>query len=124
MTKVNRTWYTREDQVSPLTLKLTKEQLENDKERHQNMAKMMTQLEILAINVMGAAARSVNDVDVCCVNPNEAKFEALYIEEVKFLANQGGGYHENNPRLGGNLGCNRDEGLIDRDREWFDRNAT
>uniref|UniRef100_M1DIV9 Integrase core domain containing protein n=1 Tax=Solanum tuberosum TaxID=4113 RepID=M1DIV9_SOLTU len=37
---------------------------------------------------MGAGARSVNVVDVGCVSPNEVKFEALYNEEVNFLANQ------------------------------------
>uniref|UniRef100_M1DDU9 Uncharacterized protein n=1 Tax=Solanum tuberosum TaxID=4113 RepID=M1DDU9_SOLTU len=54
MTKINRAWYTREDQMSPLTFKLTKEQIGKDQERDQNMAKMMTQLDILAKNVMGA----------------------------------------------------------------------
>ncbi|KAK4723998.1 hypothetical protein R3W88_026777 [Solanum pinnatisectum] len=124
MTKINRTWYTREDQVSPLTFKLTKEQLEKDHERDQNMAKMMTLLDILAKNVIGAGVRSVNVVGVGCVNLDEAKFELLYNEEVKFLVNQGGGYHANYLRLGGNQGWNRDEGWSDLDREWRDHNAT
>uniref|UniRef100_M1DAC7 Integrase core domain containing protein n=1 Tax=Solanum tuberosum TaxID=4113 RepID=M1DAC7_SOLTU len=85
---------------------------------------MMTQLDILAKNVMGADARSVNVVGVGCVNPDEAKFEAMYNEEVKFLANQGGGYRANYPRQGGNQCWNRDEGWRDRDREWRDRNPT
>uniref|UniRef100_M1DMQ5 Integrase core domain containing protein n=1 Tax=Solanum tuberosum TaxID=4113 RepID=M1DMQ5_SOLTU len=54
MTKINRVWYTREDQVSPLTFRITKEQIEKDQERDQNMAKMMTQLDLLAKNVMGS----------------------------------------------------------------------
>uniref|UniRef100_M1DZZ3 Integrase core domain containing protein n=1 Tax=Solanum tuberosum TaxID=4113 RepID=M1DZZ3_SOLTU len=82
MTKINRAWYTREDQVSLLTFKLTKEQLEKDQERDQTMAKMMTQLDIFAKNVMGDGARSVNVVGIGCVNPNEAKCEALYNKEV------------------------------------------
>lgn len=53
------------------------------------MAKMMTQLDIFAKNVMGDGAKSVNNVDVGCPNPDEAKFEVLYNEEVKFLSNKG-----------------------------------
>uniref|UniRef100_M1DZI3 Gag-pol polyprotein n=1 Tax=Solanum tuberosum TaxID=4113 RepID=M1DZI3_SOLTU len=104
MTKINWAWYTREDRVYPLTFRLTKEQLEKYQKRDQNMAKMMTQLNILAKNVMGAGARSVNVVGVRCVNPHEAKFEALCNEEVNFLANQGGGYRANYPRPGVQVG--------------------
>uniref|UniRef100_M1DYP1 Integrase core domain containing protein n=1 Tax=Solanum tuberosum TaxID=4113 RepID=M1DYP1_SOLTU len=86
------------------------------------MAKIMTQLDILSKNVMGAGARSVNAVGVGCANPDESKFEALYNEEVNFLTNQGGGYRSNYPRQGGNQGWDRDEGWKDRDREWRDRN--
>uniref|UniRef100_M1DPA2 Athila retroelement ORF1 protein n=1 Tax=Solanum tuberosum TaxID=4113 RepID=M1DPA2_SOLTU len=122
MTTINRAWYTREDQVSPLTFKLTKEQMEKDQERDQNLAKIMTQLDIMSKNVMGAGTRSVNVVGVGCANPEESKFEALYNKEVNFLANQGGGYRSNYLRHGGNQGWNTDEGWKDRDREWRDRN--
>ena len=57
--------------------KLTKEQLENEQERDQNMAKMITQLENLTKNVMGVRARSFSVVGVGFVNPDESKFEAL-----------------------------------------------
>uniref|UniRef100_M1DT25 Putative plant transposon protein domain-containing protein n=1 Tax=Solanum tuberosum TaxID=4113 RepID=M1DT25_SOLTU len=124
MTTINRAWYTREDQVSPLMFKLTKEQLETNQEREQNMAKIMTQLDILSKNVMGAGARSVNVVGGRCVNPDEAKFEALYNKKLNFLANQGGGYRSNYPWQGVNQGWNRDEGWKDRDRELRDRNPT
>ncbi|KAK4731373.1 hypothetical protein R3W88_024361 [Solanum pinnatisectum] len=100
MTKINLAWYTWEDQVSPLTFKLTKEQMEKDQERDQNMDKIITQLDILSKNVNGAGTRNVNVMGVGCVNPKEAKFEALSNEEVNFLANQGGGYRTNYPRDG------------------------
>uniref|UniRef100_M1DPL1 Gag-pol polyprotein n=1 Tax=Solanum tuberosum TaxID=4113 RepID=M1DPL1_SOLTU len=83
MTTINRAWYTHEDQVSPLTLKLSKELMEKEQERDQNMAKIMTPLDILFKNVMGAGARSVNVMGVGCANPNESKFEALNNEEGK-----------------------------------------
>ena len=87
MAIIKRAWYTRKDQVSHFTFKLTKEQLEKYQERDQNMEKMKTQLDILSKKVMGAGARSVNAMGVRCVNPDEAKFEALHNEEVNFLAN-------------------------------------
>uniref|UniRef100_M1DMR5 Putative plant transposon protein domain-containing protein n=1 Tax=Solanum tuberosum TaxID=4113 RepID=M1DMR5_SOLTU len=59
------------------------------------MAKIMTQLDNLSKNFMGAGARSVNAVGVGCANSDESKFEALYNKEVNFLANQGGGYRSN-----------------------------
>uniref|UniRef100_M1DH82 Integrase core domain containing protein n=1 Tax=Solanum tuberosum TaxID=4113 RepID=M1DH82_SOLTU len=73
---------------------------------------------------MGDGVQSVNVMGVGCINRDEAKFEALYTKEVNFLAKQGGGYHSNYPRQGGNQGWNRDEGWKDRDREWRDCNPT
>jgi len=70
---------------------------------------------------MEAGARSVNYVGVGCVNADEAKFEALYNEEVNFLDNQGGGYLANYQRKGGNQGWNMDDGWRDHDRKWRDR---
>ncbi|KAK4721417.1 hypothetical protein R3W88_011650 [Solanum pinnatisectum] len=61
MTEINRAWYTREDQVSPLNFRMTKEQIEKDQERDQNMAKMMTLLDILAKNNMGVGTKSNRD---------------------------------------------------------------
>uniref|UniRef100_M1DRN5 Retrotransposon gag protein n=1 Tax=Solanum tuberosum TaxID=4113 RepID=M1DRN5_SOLTU len=72
MTMINRAWYTCEDQVYPLTFRMTKEQIEKDQERDQNMAKMMTQLDILAKNMMGSGLKSVNVVGVGRANPEEA----------------------------------------------------
>lgn len=88
------------------------------------MAKLMTQLDILAKNVMGNGIRSVNFVGVSGVNLEEVKFKVLFNEEVNFLANQEEGYCANYPRPCGNQGWKRDEGRRDRDREWCDHNAT
>uniref|UniRef100_M1DP64 Polyprotein protein n=1 Tax=Solanum tuberosum TaxID=4113 RepID=M1DP64_SOLTU len=86
------------------------------------MAKIMTKLDILSKNVIGAGARVVNVVGVGCTNHDEVKFDALYNKKVNFLANQGGGYRSNYPRKSGHQGWNMYEGWKDRDREWRDQN--
>uniref|UniRef100_M1DKF9 Integrase core domain containing protein n=1 Tax=Solanum tuberosum TaxID=4113 RepID=M1DKF9_SOLTU len=88
MTKINRAWYTHEDQESPLTFRMTKEQIEKDQERDQNMAKMMTQLDLLSNNMMGSGLKSVNVVEAGGVNPEEAQLEPMYNEDVNFLSNK------------------------------------
>jgi len=117
MSKINRAWYSCEDQVSPLTFRMTKEQIEKDHKRDQNMAKMMTQLDLISKNEIGSGLKSVNVVGIGGENPEEEQFKALYNEEVNFLANQGSGFPANYPRPGGNLGCNIDDGWRDCDRE-------
>lgn len=61
------------------------------------MQNIMIQHEILSKNVMGVGSKSVNVVRIGCVNPDVAKFEALYNEEVNLLENQGSGYHGKSP---------------------------
>ena len=54
------------------------------------MAKIMTQPRILLNNIVGAFARSTNVVGVERTILEEMKFQAMYNEEVNFLANEGG----------------------------------
>lgn len=65
---------------------------------------MITQLDILAKNVIGNVFKSVNIVGVGGVSLDEVNFEALYNEEANFLANQEGGFCSNYQRLDGNRG--------------------
>lgn len=46
-------------------------------------------------------------------NPEKVKFDALYNEEMKFLANKGSDYRLNYPRHGRNQGWGRLEGWND-----------
>ncbi|WMV46255.1 hypothetical protein MTR67_039640 [Solanum verrucosum] len=60
--------------------------------------------------------------------PEDAKFEALYNEEVNYMGNQLGDSHPNYLRLGGNQGWNKDQDnglrdLRDRGGNWRDREA-
>lgn len=59
------------------------------------MTKIITKLDILSKNFMGAGAWGVNAVGVGCVNLDDLMFDALYNEEVNFQANQNGGYRRN-----------------------------
>jgi len=53
MTKVNQTWYTKVDQVSPLCFILMQEQLDKEKERDENIKKMLSQMELLQEHMKG-----------------------------------------------------------------------
>ncbi|WMV41908.1 hypothetical protein MTR67_035293 [Solanum verrucosum] len=109
MTKINRAWYTREDRASFLNIGLTKEQLGKNQERDENMAKIMTQMDLLTKNVMGGGYKDMNTVGANSgVSPDDAQFEDMYNVEVQFLSNQTGGSRPSYPRSGGNHGGNRD----------------
>ncbi|XP_015166992.1 uncharacterized protein [Solanum tuberosum] len=53
MTKVNQAWYTKDDQVSPLCFWLTQEQIKKERERDENIKKMLSQMEILQEHMNG-----------------------------------------------------------------------
>lgn len=54
MTKINQVWYTQDDMVTPLILGLTKEQIEKNQERDENMTKIMAQLYLLTQHIIGS----------------------------------------------------------------------
>ncbi|WMV24879.1 hypothetical protein MTR67_018264 [Solanum verrucosum] len=107
MKKINCAWYTRKGQVSPLTFRMTKKQIKQDQQHDENMAKMMTQMDLLSKHVMGCGSKVVNAVRVNGVSPDESHIEVIYNEQV-FLKNQGGGFRSNYLRPGGNQGWNRE----------------
>ena len=51
MITINRAWCTCEDQVSPVTFHLSKQNIEKGNERHQKMDNIMTKLYIVLNNV-------------------------------------------------------------------------
>lgn len=118
MTKIHRAWYTRDDMVTPHTFVLTNEQIQKNQERDENMAKMLTQLDLLTKHVM-ESQKSMNAIGA---NGNltwdDAPFDAAYNEEVQFLKNQVGGFCLEYQRPGENQGWNQDW-----DRDWRDRGS-
>jgi len=52
MTKINRAWYIQEDQVSPFCFRMTQEQLDKERERDENIKKMIAQMELLQAHVL------------------------------------------------------------------------
>jgi len=62
MTKVNQELHAREDQMPLLQVGLRKEQIKKDHERDENIAKIITQNDLLSKHVMGGGTRSVNAV--------------------------------------------------------------
>ncbi|WMV58404.1 hypothetical protein MTR67_051789 [Solanum verrucosum] len=61
---------------------MTKQQIVKDQERDANMAKMMTQMDLLSKHVMGSGSKVMHAIGLNGVNPDEAKFETMYNEEV------------------------------------------
>ena len=90
---------------------MTKEQLEKNQERDENMAKMMTQIDLLTKYVMNSGLKTVNAIDAGKGHVSEdVKFDTMYEEEVQYLSNQPAGSRPNYPRPGGNPNWNSNEG--------------
>ncbi|XP_049397297.1 uncharacterized protein LOC125861442 [Solanum stenotomum] len=53
MTRINQAWYTQEDQVTQFHFRLMQEQLDKDREKDENIKKMLTQMEVLQEHMKG-----------------------------------------------------------------------
>lgn len=53
MKTIDRAWYTHEHQVSRHEYTLSKEKIEKENERDQNMDKIMTQIDVLSKKIHG-----------------------------------------------------------------------
>lgn len=62
MTKINHAWYTRDDLMSTLSRGMMKDQLVKDHERDENIAKMMTQLDLLTKHITSSGRKGFNVV--------------------------------------------------------------
>lgn len=62
MTKINSAWYMRDDLVSQLNVGLTMDQMEKNQECDENMAKMITQMDLLTKHVMGGGYKAVSAI--------------------------------------------------------------
>ncbi|WMV41956.1 hypothetical protein MTR67_035341 [Solanum verrucosum] len=83
--------------------------MERNQERDKNMAKKMTQMDLLTKHVMGGGSKAMNVVGASSgVSLDDTQFEAIYNEEVQFLSNQAGGSRPSYQRSGENQGWNRD----------------
>jgi len=51
-TKINQAWYTKEDLVAPFSFRMTQEQLDKERERDENIKKMIAQMELLQAHVL------------------------------------------------------------------------
>ncbi|XP_015165482.1 uncharacterized protein [Solanum tuberosum] len=53
MTGVNQAWYTKDEKVSPVCFRLTQEQLDKERERDENIKKMLSQMEVIQEHMKG-----------------------------------------------------------------------
>lgn len=82
MTKINQAWYTWDNMVTPLTLGLTKEKVEKNHKRDENMEKMMTQLNLLTKHVIGIKKVMNLIGESESSSKDNALFDPMYEEEV------------------------------------------
>lgn len=62
--------------------------IEKRKECDENMAKIMTQIDLIIKYVMGVGSKTVNAIGISsCMRLDEEKFETMCNKEVKFMSN-------------------------------------
>ncbi|WMV18537.1 hypothetical protein MTR67_011922 [Solanum verrucosum] len=121
---IYETWL-REDQVSAVNFGLSKEQMQKNQERDENMAKMISQIDLLTKHVMVSGHKVVHAVVTNMrVSPGDVRFEYKHNDKVKFLPShvgEGGGFlselskvrrESRLERLGSRLGANKGKEVV------------
>ncbi|KAF3650187.1 hypothetical protein FXO37_18588 [Capsicum annuum] len=121
VTKQSRGWHTRDTEVSvgaPSASFVSQEQNKKYEERDANMAKVMTQLDLLTKHMMGDPPKVVNVVASKSAKAYDDEETESLDEEILFLSSQSGGSRPTYQRQVGNQDRDRDHDCRDKERDY------